>query len=212
MIRPWVLVLAAVALFTGLGVHRLVGADHVPLPTEPATVTVRVLVDGRLGPATAQPAVRLADGVWRQRLESEAFAILRRQGTERPGTSELLKEHRDGWFLCAGCGLPLYDSAGKFDSGTGWPSFTRAVDPAQVERIQDRSYGMVRTELRCARCGGHLGHVFDDGPAPTGERHCINGLALRFVPAAGAGSPPPAGPSGATAAPPASGPGAPPAR
>ncbi len=212
MIRPWVLALAAVALFAGLGVHRLVGADHVPLPSEPATVTVRDLVDGGLGPAAAQPAVRLSEAAWRERLEPEAFTILRRHGTERPGTSPLLKEHRDGWFLCAGCALPLYASAAKFESGTGWPSFSAPADPAQIERIEDRSYGMVRIELRCARCGGHLGHVFDDGPAPTGERHCLNGLALRFVPAAGAGFPPPAGPSGTTAAPPVNGPGAPPAR
>ncbi|TIO20542.1 peptide-methionine (R)-S-oxide reductase MsrB, partial [Mesorhizobium sp.] len=103
--------------------------------------------------------------------------VLRKEGTEYPGTSPLLNEHRKGIFACAGCDLPLYSSETKFDSGTGWPSFWQEI-PNAVGMTVDRSLGMTRTEVHCRRCGGHLGHVFDDGPPPTGLRHCINGVAL----------------------------------
>lgn len=119
---------------------------------------------------------------WRRRLGPTRYHILREEGTERPFTSSLLKEKRRGTFLCAGCALPLFSSAAKYDSGTGWPSFKKAL-PAAVAYKQDRSLGMSRTEEHCRRCGGHLGHVFDDGPPPTGKRHCINGLSLTFRPA-----------------------------
>lgn len=118
---------------------------------------------------------------WRSILSEEEFAVLRQEATERPFTSPLNEEKRAGIFHCAGCDLPLYDSATKFDSGTGWPSFYEALDNA-VGTKQDRSFFMLRTEVHCRRCGGHLGHIFDDGPPPTGKRHCINGVSLDFKP------------------------------
>jgi peptide-methionine (R)-S-oxide reductase len=117
---------------------------------------------------------------WRRLLGPERYAVLREASTERPFSSPLLKEHRKGFFDCAGCGLPLFSSATKFESGTGWPSFFRVLPNAVITR-SDRTLGFERTEVLCRRCGGHLGHVFDDGPRPTGLRYCMNGLALKFV-------------------------------
>jgi peptide-methionine (R)-S-oxide reductase len=121
------------------------------------------------------------DDEWRSRLSPEQFAVLRKHGTERPGTSPLNREHRTGVFRCAGCGLELFSSGAKFDSGTGWPSFWAPVEHA-VETTTDRNLGMVRTEVHCSRCKGHLGHVFEDGPPPTGLRYCLNGASLAFEP------------------------------
>ena len=118
---------------------------------------------------------------WRRRLSDEQFSVLRKHGTERAGTSPLNKEHRAGTFRCAGCGAPLFDSQTKFDSGTGWPSFYAPLDDT-VGTSSDRTLLMKRTEVHCGRCGGHLGHVFEDGPPPTGLRYCMNGVALRFEP------------------------------
>ena len=118
---------------------------------------------------------------WKRILTPEQYRVLRRHGTERAGTSPLNLEQRAGKFLCAGCDLPVYSSYAKFDSGTGWPSFWEAIEGA-VGTSVDRSFFMTRTEVHCRRCGGHLGHIFDDGPPPTGKRHCINGVALRFEP------------------------------
>lgn len=118
---------------------------------------------------------------WRQRLNDRQFHVLRKHGTEPAWTSPLNKEHRDGTFRCAGCGLPLFSSGTKFDSGTGWPSFYAPLQNA-VGTSTDRSLLMTRVEVHCSRCGGHLGHVFEDGPPPTGFRYCMNGVALRFEP------------------------------
>jgi peptide-methionine (R)-S-oxide reductase len=122
------------------------------------------------------------DAEWQKLLNPAQYAVLREGATERPFTSPLLDEHRKGIFACAGCGLDLFSSATKFDSGTGWPSFWDPL-PHAVGTRADGSFGMVRTEVHCAQCGGHLGHVFDDGPKPTGMRYCMNGLALTFKPA-----------------------------
>jgi len=121
------------------------------------------------------------DDEWRAKLTPEQFQVLRKHGTERAGTSTLNREHRDGVFRCAGCGQELFTSDTKFDSGTGWPSFWAPVAGA-VETTTDNAYGMQRIEVHCARCKGHLGHLFDDGPQPSGLRYCMNGVSLEFQP------------------------------
>lgn len=137
---------------------------------------------GRPGAATFYEVVR-SDADWRARLTPAQYAVLRQEATERPFTSALLHEERRGIFVCAGCDLGLFDSATKFDSRTGWPSFWMPLGAA-VGTTKDRSFGFTRTEVHCSRCGGHLGHVFDDGPKPTGLRYCMNGVAMTFKPAA----------------------------
>jgi len=119
---------------------------------------------------------------WQEQLSPEQYRVLREKGTERPFTGKYWNEKAAGTYVCAGCGAPLYDSDTKFESGTGWPSFYQAVSPEAVATEVDSTLGMRRTELLCACCGGHLGHVFEDGPAPTGQRHCINSAALKLEP------------------------------
>jgi peptide-methionine (R)-S-oxide reductase len=123
----------------------------------------------------------LADDEWRKRLSPQAYAVLREEATERAGSSPLDREKRAGVFHCAGCDLPLFDASTKYDSGTGWPSFYQPLPNAVGER-EDKGWFMTRTEVHCRRCGGHLGHVFPDGPQPTGLRYCMNGVSLKFVP------------------------------
>ena len=124
---------------------------------------------------------KLSDAQWRAKLGPAAYAVLRQADTERPGTSPLNSEHRAGIFSCKGCGQRLFSSRTKFESGTGWPSFWAPL-PGAVGTSTDSTLGMSRTEVHCARCGGHLGHVFDDGPKPTGKRYCMNGIAMTFAP------------------------------
>lgn len=126
--------------------------------------------------------VRKSEEQWRAELPAERYHVLREKGTEPAFTGTLLDVHDPGLFRCAGCGAELFRSDDKFESGSGWPSFTRAVTDGVVVETEDRSHGMIRTEITCARCGGHLGHVFPDGPAPTGQRYCVNSLSLEFEP------------------------------
>ena len=138
------------------------------------------LFGGHESPAETFPITH-DDAEWRQRLTPAQFNVLRNHGTERPETSPLNAEKRRGTFICAGCGKPLFASGTKFESGTGWPSFTQPLD-GSVGTTRDRSLFMTRTEVHCADCGGHLGHVFPDGPQPTGLRYCMNGVAMTFTP------------------------------
>ncbi len=144
-----------------------------------------VAVLGRGREAGAAPAERFelmrSEAEWRQILTPAQYRVLREEGTEPAGSSPLNAEKRAGLFHCAGCDLPVYSSAAKYESGTGWPSFWESL-PDAVRTKEDRSFFMRRTEVHCRRCGGHFGHLFDDGPPPTGKRHCLNGLALTFVP------------------------------
>ena len=125
--------------------------------------------------------VEKTDDQWKGELTAMEFNVLRREGTERAFTGDLWDNHAEGTYLCAACGLPLFDSATKFESGTGWPSFFQPLKPEYVAEKTDNAHGMTRTEVECARCGGHLGHVFDDGPKPTGLRYCMNAAAMDFV-------------------------------
>jgi peptide-methionine (R)-S-oxide reductase len=134
--------------------------------------------------STTSYPVTKPEAEWRATLTPEQFRVLRGHGTERAGTSPLNHEKRDGTYTCAGCGAALFEAVTKFESGTGWPSFFRPI-PGAVGTTTDRSFFMTRTEVHCAACGGHLGHVFPDGPAPTGERYCMNGVAMAFQPKEG---------------------------
>lgn len=146
-------------------------------------VTSQFLRGRRSGEALAETfEIDKSEDEWRKILTPEQFTVLRKEGTERAGSSLLDHEARKGIYHCAGCDLDVYSSAAKYDSGTGWPSFWETL-PDAVRTKEDNSFFMTRTEVHCRRCGGHLGHIFDDGPPPTGKRHCINGVALNFKPA-----------------------------
>ena len=126
--------------------------------------------------------VKKTDAEWKETLTPEQFRVLRQKGTERPFTGEYNGSKEKGTYVCAGCGNPLFSSDTKFDSGTGWPSFWQPVGEDSVHTEEDRSLWMTRTEVQCSTCGGHLGHVFDDGPKPTGQRYCMNSAALKLQP------------------------------
>lgn len=163
---------------------------HLALAARPIAVSRRQWLIGAISALALTPAaikaathsfeVTLSDAEWRRRLSPAAYATLRHEATERPFTSPLNREKRKGSFRCAGCALPLFSSATKYDSHTGWPSFWAPIK-GTVETRTDYQIGYPRTEVHCRRCGGHLGHVFDDGPPPTGKRYCMNGVALHFV-------------------------------
>lgn len=142
-----------------------------------------VVLSTRLLAEAEELEVSKTDEEWRRLLTPAQYQVLRHEATEPAGSSPLLHEHRKGVFVCAGCELPLFTSETKFESGTGWPSFFRPIEGTVGTRV-DRSFGMERTEVHCRRCGGHLGHVFHDGPPPTGLRYCMNGVALKFIPEA----------------------------
>jgi peptide-methionine (R)-S-oxide reductase len=157
--------LAMTAAFTGAGVISMGLFSKAPAAAAAGTFEVE-----------------LSDAQWRAKLTPEQYQVLRGHGTERAGSSPLNLEKRKGVFKCAGCDLPVFDAATKFESGTGWPSFFKPLDNG-IGTTEDRSFFMTRTEVHCRRCGGHLGHVFDDGPPPTGLRYCMNGVAMTFTPA-----------------------------
>jgi peptide-methionine (R)-S-oxide reductase len=175
------LALAALGLGCTRRSEAAAGAAAPDAGTTPATVSIVEFSNaGKRLKTVRVPKLAKSDAAWRAQLSPLAYAVTRRAGTERAFTGPLLAEHRKGVFRCICCDTALYDSATKFESGTGWPSFYAPIE-GNVGKTEDRAYGMVRTEVHCRRCGGHLGHVFDDGPKPTGLRYCMNSAALRFA-------------------------------
>ncbi len=174
------LVLATAAIFALAFIPPLMKTHAADLPD---TVTVRLAEpDGNPGAPETMPTVKKTDAEWEKQLGRAAYEVIRAKGTERAFCGTLLDNHKDGVYFCAACDLPLFSSRSKFESGTGWPSFFQPFAKENVAEVRDVSFGMARTEILCARCGGHLGHVFDDGPAPTGLRYCLNSVALKFRP------------------------------
>lgn len=174
--------LPLLSLLSIIGCSRNTAA---PVTKSPDTASPMVAVrpigpDGKPGPVTEVRRVVRTDAEWEKQLGSAAYRVLRAKGTEAPFCGNLLDNHKEGVYFCAGCDLPLFSSGSKFHSGTGWPSFYQPFAKENITELKDSSHGMIRTEILCARCGGHLGHVFDDGPPPTGLRYCLNSVSLTF--------------------------------
>jgi peptide-methionine (R)-S-oxide reductase len=172
------ILLCLVLVACGREARRLGDTVAVVAATTPAGV-IQPAVKGK-GPDVIEK-IEKTDAEWKKILTPEQFQVLRKHGTERAWTGEYNENHRKGVYVCAACGLTLFSSDAKFDSGTGWPSFYQPIDPTHIGEDTDRSFFMTRTEVHCARCGGHLGHVFPDGPRPTGLRYCMNSVSLKFV-------------------------------
>ena len=159
----------------------MLGFMSAQTPVNTPMVSVRLIgSDGKPGPVTEMHRVVRTDADWEKQLGQEAYHVLRAKGTEAPFCGNLLDNHKAGVYFCAGCNLPLFSSNSKFNSGTGWPSFYQPFAKENIVELRDSSVGMIRTEILCSRCGGHLGHVFEDGPPPTGLRYCLNSAALIF--------------------------------
>ena len=163
--------------FSGEADSRVATAETVALPA-----AVDSLVPPQYDGKNRLVKIARPESEWKKILSEQEYYVLRKEGTERAFSGDLWKNHAKGTYICRGCGLPLFSSATKFESGTGWPSFWQPLKPEYVKENSDSSYGMVRIEVECARCGGHLGHVFDDGPKPTNLRYCMNSVSLDFVP------------------------------